>query len=111
MRRRRHGFTLVETLVAVTLLAVGMTAWVATSAVAMRLAAAGERETAAHHRVRARAERLAGGTCAGAVSGSKGLDSWMVTPLANGVRLIHVESSFMAEARERLVTFDLMMAC
>lgn len=111
MHWRRQGFTLVETLVALTLLAVGMTAWVTTSAVAIRLAAAGERETAAHNRIRARAERLAGGTCAAAVSGNAGADSWTVTPLANGVRLIHVESRFIAERRERLVTFDLMMAC
>lgn len=109
--RTCHGFTLVEMLVALTLLGVGVAAWIGTSTLAVRIAGAASRETAAHHRARSRAERLAGGTCASLAPGAVDGETWTVDPRPNGVRSIRVVVPFTGERAVRRTSYDLVVLC
>lgn len=68
---RRTGFTLIEIIVTITLLAVGLAALVSTSAAIARVQGAGERRERAANLVDARFERLRAAPCAA----SAGADS------------------------------------
>ena len=109
--RARHGFTLVEMLVALTLLGVGVTAWIGTATLAVRIAGAASRETAAHQRARSRAERLAGGPCASLAAGARDGETWTVDSRANGVRAIRVVVPFTGERAVRHATYELTLLC
>lgn len=91
MCARRSGFTLVELLVAITLLGVGVAAWVSTSAVALRTAAEAERQLATLRLLREAAERLAA-RCAPPGAGERDGTRWTVTIAGAGVRLVRVEA-------------------
>ena len=106
---RRAGFTLIELLVALTLLGVGISAWVTTSAAALRLAGASDREQAAHRAARAQAERLAA-RCASS-GGTQGGLRWDVRLRDNGVRQVRVEASYPGAGRPRLATFERVVVC
>ena len=111
MRLRTHGFTLVEMLVALTLIGVGVAAWVGTTAVALQLAGASRRTTEAELRARSRAELLAGGECGSLVSGASFPESWTVTPLRHGIRLVRVEMRYRDERRMRVAAYEMAAAC
>ena len=91
MRVRRDGFTLVELLVALTLLGVGVAAWVSTSAIAVRTAADAERELAALTLARETAEGLAA-RCGPVGSGEGAGVRWMISSVGAGVRLVRAEA-------------------
>lgn len=106
---RRAGVTLVELLVALTLVGVGISAWVTTSAAALRVAAAADREQAAHRAARAQAERLVA-RCASS-GWMQGSIRWEVRSLGNGVRHVRVEASYQGTGRPRLATFERVVVC
>ena len=109
--RTPRGFTLVEMLVAVTLLGVGVTAWIGTATLAVRIAGAASRETAAHQQARSRAERLAGGTCASLGAGAAGDVSWSIDARPNAVRSVRVVAPFAGERGMRYATYELVILC
>lgn len=90
MHLRRTGFTLVELLVALTLLGVGVAAWVGTSAVALRTAAQAERELTALRLARDVAEQLAA-ECHAPGSGERAGVRWTVTLAGAGILHVRVE--------------------
>ena len=109
LQGRRSGVTLVELLVALTLLGVGISAWVTTSAAALRVAAAADGEQAAHRAAQAQAERLAA-QCASS-GGTQGSIRWEVHSLDNRVRHIRVEASYPGAGRPQLATFERVVVC
>ena len=111
MRLYRGGFTLVEMLVALTLIGVGVAAWVGTTALALQVAGDARRTTDAELRARSRAEQLAAGECAALVSGAAGAESWTVTSLRHRVRLVRVEVTYRAERTTRIAAYDIAAAC
>lgn len=111
MRRRRRGFTLVEMLVALTLLGIGVVAWLGTTTLAVRMAGAATRETAAHYRSRSRAQQLAGSPCSAVVAGASPTEWWTVAAMANGIRLVRVVAPYADERGERLAVYELVIAC
>ena len=106
---RRAGVTLVELMVALTLVGVGISAWVTTSAAALRVAAAADREQAAHRVARAQAEHLVA-RCASS-GGMQGSIRWEVRSLGNGVRHVHVEAWYHGAGRPQLATFERVAVC
>lgn len=109
--RAPHGFTLVEVLVALTLLGVGVAAWVGTTALATRIAAAASRESTAQQRARSRAEQLAGGTCASLSTGDDDGASWSVETGRHGARRVRVVVPFADERMPRLAAYELTVLC
>lgn len=109
LQGRRAGVTLVELLVALTLLGVGISAWVTTGAAALRVAAAADREQTARRAARAQAERLAA-RCASS-GGTLGSIRWEVRSLDNGVRHVRVEASYHGAGRPQLATFERVVVC
>lgn len=79
----RHGFTLVETLVALVLVQVGLLAVAATSALALRDVAIAARETRAREVARERIELLRMSACTANVEGAHAnrafTESWRVS--------------------------------
>lgn len=107
----RLAFTLPELLVALTLLAVGVAGWVATSAAAIRLAAAADREIAAHHRARSRAALVAAAPCAAMQGGTAAGERWIVSASGNGIRLVRAEVAFLGHRAPRVAIYELAVAC
>lgn len=79
----RHGFTLVETIVALVLVQFGLLAVAATSAIAVRDMAVAARATRAREAARERVEQLRNTACSGPVAGSRAttgfVEHWRVT--------------------------------
>lgn len=105
------GFTVVELLVALTLIGVGVVAWVGTSVVAIRIVGAAERESAAAVAVRRQAELLAARACPGPGSGSSEGITWTVDPMPNGVRQVHARLAFAGEDAPRVATAHVAAIC
>ena len=85
----RPAFTLVELLVALTILGVGVAAWTSTSALAMRTEAEADRDLAALRLGRETAARLAL-ECRSA-SGARDGVRWTITDVGAGLRHVRVE--------------------
>lgn len=85
----RPAFTLVELLVALTILGVGIAAWTSTSALALRTEAEADRDRAAQRLGRETAERLAAEcrSASGAGDGAR----WTITHVGAGLRHVRVE--------------------
>ena len=111
MRQAPHGFTLVEMLVALTLLGVGVAAWLTTTTLAVRIAGAAGRETAAHQRARSLAGSLTGGTCEALAPASRPEESWTVDTRPNGVRSIHVVVPFVGERMLQHARYEVVVLC
>jgi prepilin-type N-terminal cleavage/methylation domain-containing protein len=111
MRARRTGYTLVELLVALTLLGVGVATWVGTSAVALRTATDAERELAAMRLARDTAERLAA-RCGAAGSGAGGGTRWTIADAGAGVRHVRVEAlDWLDGAASAAAVAEIAAAC
>lgn len=111
MRHQRRGFTLVEVLVALTLIAVGMAAWVGTAAIALRVAGSAERESGAVLAARSTAQRIASQRCGPSGSGSDDATRWRVEHLANGTRRIRVERAFHLDRDTASAIAELVGVC
>lgn len=112
----RRGFTLVEVLVALVVVAVGLLGVAGSSAIALRAANAAVREQAAVSRARTRLALIESAGCVGAASGehrvAAGLsDKWSVGPLANGARLVDVSADWDDVGRRRTVTLRSALLC
>ncbi|HEX5971789.1 MAG TPA: prepilin-type N-terminal cleavage/methylation domain-containing protein [Gemmatimonadaceae bacterium] len=112
----RPGFTLVEVLVALMLVAVGLLGVAGSSAIALRAANAAVREQAAISRARTRLALIEAAGCAGAASGDHDVeagleDRWTVEPLAGGARLVDVSADWDDVGRRRTVTLRSALLC
>lgn len=105
------GFTLVEMLVALTLLGVGVAAWLTTTTVAVRIAGAASRETAAHRRARSLAGSLTGSTCEALAPASRAGESWTVDVRPNGVRSIRIVVPFLGERTLQHARYEVVVLC
>ena len=108
---QRKGFTVVESLVALTLMGVGVAAWMATARLGVAIAADAERETRGAYHARNRAEHLASLPCTEVVSGASATERWTVTELANGLRLVEVASSHGHGRRAGVGEYAMLVAC
>lgn len=112
----RRGFTVVEVLVALLVVAVGLLGVAGATAVALRASNAAIRERAATMRARSRLAMLEAGGCAGASSGERSLgaslvDRWTVAPAANGTRLVEVSGAWDDAGRRRVVLLRSALLC
>lgn len=105
------GFTVVEIIVALTLLGVGVAAWVGTSAVAIRIAGAAGRESAATVAVRREAELRAAHTCPSGGAGTSGGVAWAVNEMPNGVRHVGARLDFVAEGDSGIAAVQVAVIC
>jgi prepilin-type N-terminal cleavage/methylation domain-containing protein len=84
-RRRRVGFTLMELLVAIVILAIGLLGLAATSGTVMRLIGGGSHQTVAANVALARFEQLRGLSCGriqgGSATSRNVQETWTVTPV------------------------------
>jgi prepilin-type N-terminal cleavage/methylation domain-containing protein len=84
-RRRRAGFTLMELLVAIVILAIGLLGLAATSGTVMRLIGGGSHQTVAANVALARFEQLRGLSCGriqgGSATSRNVQETWTVTPV------------------------------
>lgn len=115
-RGGRPGFTVVEVLVALVVVAAGLLGVAGTSALALRASNAAMREQAAISRARTRLALIEAAGCGGAVSGELQLtagltDRWTVGPLLNGVRLVDVTADWDDIGRRRTVTLRGALLC
>jgi prepilin-type N-terminal cleavage/methylation domain-containing protein len=114
---RDRGYTIIELLVAMMVLAVGMLGLAATAVAVARLSGGGMRQTIAAAVARSRFELLRSGGCARVSSGAaviRGVhESW--TARARGVRVFEVTDSvrFVASSarREETQTFRSLVRC
>lgn len=109
---RTDGFTLVELLVALTLLGVGIGGWVGTSAVALRTVAAADRESSAvAGNLRIAAAVVARG-CVVSAAAIGGGTTARVDSLRHAFRVVTVERAYPgASAAPRVATIELAAAC
>lgn len=107
----RNGFTVVESLVALTLIGVGVAAWMATATLGVAVAADAARATNAAHRARNRAVQVASLPCTGVVSGSSASENWTVREYANGMRLVEAESKYRTRTRSDAAHYAILVAC
>lgn len=105
------GFTVIESLVALTLIGVGVAAWMATARLGVAVAADAERATRGAYNARNRAEHLASLPCAAVVGGASTTERWSVTEFANGMRLVEVVSPYGHGARAGLAEYAMLVAC
>ena len=111
----RPGFTVVEVLVALVLVAVGLLAIAGASALAFRAASSVSRERLA---VRQADRRLARLTAAGCTSASTGTDSaegmrerWSMADPVGGVASVETSVEWQAGARLRVLTLRSALVC
>ena len=115
-RTRRRGFTVVEVLVALLIVAVGLLGVAGSSALALRSASAAMREQSAVARARTRLALIESGGCGSAVSGENHLatglvDRWTVGPLTSGVRLLDASADWDDVGRRRTVILRSALLC
>jgi prepilin-type N-terminal cleavage/methylation domain-containing protein len=112
----RRGFTVVEVLVALIVVAAGLLGVAGASALALRASNAAMREQAAVSRARSRLALIEAGGCGSAVSGERHLatglvDRWNVGPLGHGVRLVDVSAEWEDTGRRRTLTLRSALLC
>jgi type II secretory pathway pseudopilin PulG len=111
------GFTIVEVVVAMTLLVSGALAVVVASAAAVRAVGGADAELAAMAAAQARLEALAARGCSAATNGtaadtSAGLrESWRVTTSRNGLRLATDSVEYLDHDTRRVIVRGRLMVC
>lgn len=98
MHSLRAGFTLVELLVALTLLGVGAAGWVGTSAVAVRIAGSASRGLSALSLAHDHAERAVATSCANDRASA-------------GASIVRVERAWIAEREPRMAVIERLALC
>jgi prepilin-type N-terminal cleavage/methylation domain-containing protein len=112
----RRGFTVVEVLVALVVIAVGLLGVAGTSAIALRASHAAMHEQSAVARARTRLAIIESLGCGSAASGERqvgtGLrERWTVGPLVNGTRLVDVTADWDDVGRRRTVSLRSALLC
>jgi len=115
-RPSRRGFTVVEVLVALVVVAVGLLGVAGASATALRASSAAVRERSAVARANTRLALLYAGGCANAASGERqvgaGLtDRWTVGTITNGVRMVDVSAEWNDVGQRRSVLLRSALLC
>jgi Tfp pilus assembly protein PilV len=113
----RTGFTIVEVIVALTLLACGALAVVAATATAVRAVDSADRQRTAIAAARGRLETLAAsgcshltdGTATDSLSGRR--ESWRVFASRNGVRLVTDSMSYADRGTWRVAVLHRLVVC
>ena len=108
---QKRGFTVVESLVALTLIGVGVAAWMSTARLGVAVAADAERATRGAYRARNRAEHLASLPCESVVTGANATERWTVTAYGNGMRLVEVQSPYGYGVRAGLAEYAMLVSC
>jgi prepilin-type N-terminal cleavage/methylation domain-containing protein len=115
--RAVHGFTIVEVVIAMTLLVVGALAVVAASAAAVRAVGSAESELAALATAQRRLEELAARSCLAAENGtatdtSVGVrESWRVAVSRNGARLVTDSVEYLDHGILRSIVRGRLVVC
>ena len=114
-RRPKHGFTLIEVLVAITFLHVGLLSLVAASAMLVRRTTATRAEAAALDAATHRLEALAAGPCvssAGTAASSPGLrEEWSARLMSLATLNVHDSVVFAAPFESRVVVLRTAVPC
>lgn len=112
----RRGFTVVEVLLALIIVAVGLLGVAGTSAIALRASSAASREQSAIARARTRLALLESAGCGSAASGERQLapglrERWSVAPILNGARLVEVSADWTDVGRRRTLSLRSALLC
>jgi len=112
----RHGFTVVEVLVALVIVTVGLLGVAGASASALRASNAALRERGALARARSRLALLDAAGCTAAADGRQSLsagleDRWSVAPATNGVRLVEVRTEWDDVGHRKSVLLRSALLC
>lgn len=112
----RRGFTVVEVLVALIVVAVGLLGVAGASVTALRASSAALRERAAVTRARSRLALLEAAGCAAAADGMRALgmgleDRWSVGAVVNGTRMVEVTAQWDDTGRRRAVQLRSALLC
>jgi prepilin-type N-terminal cleavage/methylation domain-containing protein len=113
----RNGFTIIEVIIALTLLACGALAIVGASAAAVRAVDSADRQRHAITTARERLEdlaasgcsRLSGGTATDSARGLR--ESWRIAAGRNGVSLVTDSVTYVDRAARRLVVLHRLVVC
>ena len=113
---RRPGFTVVEVLVALIVVATGLLGVAGASALAFRAASAALRERAATTRARTRLAMLDAAGCASASDGELPLggdlaDRWTIGSVVNGARMVEVRAQWDDVGRRRTLVLRSAILC
>jgi prepilin-type N-terminal cleavage/methylation domain-containing protein len=108
---RRPAFTIVEMLVALTLLGVGVLGWLATGTAALCMSTAADRAVTAHLRARSRAAEVASRPCAAMRDGDAPGESWRIESAGNDIRLVHALVPFAGLDRPDTATYAVAVEC
>lgn len=112
-----RGFTIIEVIVAITMLLVGLVGFISASAMLTRMLGRGDRATTAAFYAQERLERLQATRCVGLVGGTEtrangGYSlSWRVTPLGNAQRVELVVQYTATPGRTRSDTMETTVLC
>ncbi|MBA3889996.1 MAG: prepilin-type N-terminal cleavage/methylation domain-containing protein [Gemmatimonadaceae bacterium] len=108
---QQQGFTVVESLMALTLIGVGLAAWMGTATLAVAVAADADRASDGSYRARNRAEQLASRPCSSVVGGATAAEVWSVHQYPNGMRLVEVSAPYGSGVRAGTGTYAILVAC
>lgn len=115
-RLPRRGFSVVEVLVALVLIAVGLLGIAGSSALALRATTASARQQSALQLATTRLARLTATGCASATDGTTSgtalvREDWTIGPLAGGMRLISARVKWRATSGPRVLSLGSAMPC